>query len=129
VLGFVSGLTYASESPPVQPREEHHQQIESGRTIFNGKGICSYCHGVDGRVDERPQLTTDTAAVIARLNPHPVDLRNAAGLRLRTDRQRARLIREGHTGTGMLPDTRLTDREIRDLLAFLSTLRTSASGQ
>lgn len=129
MLGFASEKGDSAASPPAQPAEQHQRQVESGRKIFNGRGACHYCHGVDGRVDQRPQLEPDTAAVVARLNPHPVDLRNAAGLRLNTDRQRARIIREGHRGTGMLPDARLTDAEIRDLLAYLSSLRATATSQ
>ena len=35
---------------------------ETGRSVFNGKGACSSCHGVDGYLDKRPQLASDTAA-------------------------------------------------------------------
>ena len=74
---------------------------ERGRAVFNGKGVCYYCHGIDGNKDQRPQLAADTAALIAQLNPQPVDLRNPKVLHLKTDKQRARAIREGHLGTGM----------------------------
>lgn len=96
---------------------------DRGRTIFNGKGICHYCHGIDGRPDQRPQLSEETTKVIARLAPNPPNLRDARRLRLQTDRERFRLIREGHTGTGMLPDTTLTDQDIADVLAYLAELR------
>ena len=42
---------------------------DTGRSIFNGKGLCYYCHGMDGDVDKRPQLAPDTAAFIAELDP------------------------------------------------------------
>jgi cytochrome c2 len=96
---------------------------ERGRTVFNGKGICYYCHGMDGRLDQRPALSKETAGVIARLAPNPPDLRKPKQLRLKNDRERFRAIREGHPGTGMLPDTALTDREIADTVAYLATLR------
>lgn len=96
---------------------------ERGRSVFNGKGICSYCHGMDGHLDQRPTLSQDTADVIARLAPNPPNLRDTGVLRLKSDKERFRIIREGHTGTGMLPDTTLTDQEITDLLAYLATLR------
>jgi mono/diheme cytochrome c family protein len=94
-----------------------------GREIFNGKGVCYYCHGMDGYRDKLPQLETDTAALIARLNPPPTDLRNPKVLFLKTDQQRFRAIREGHTGTGMFPDTTMTDEEVTDTLAYLAVLR------
>lgn len=96
---------------------------ERGRTVFNGKGICHYCHGTDGDPDRRPRLNRETAEVIARLAPNPPDLRNPRVLKLKSDEERSRIIREGHTGTGMLPDTTLTDQEITDTLAYLATLR------
>lgn len=96
---------------------------ERGRQIFNGKGICFYCHGRDGYLDQLPQLAADTAAVIANLSPRPADLRNPRGLRLTNDRERFHIIRDGHLGTGMLPDTSLTDEEITDTLAYLLVLR------
>ena len=96
---------------------------ERGRANFNGKGICSYCHGTDGRLDQRPRLSEETMKVIARLAPNPPDLRKSKQLRLKNDRERFRAIREGHPGTGMLPDTALTDQEIMDTVAYLATLR------
>jgi mono/diheme cytochrome c family protein len=96
---------------------------ERGRSVFNGKGVCYYCHGVDGNKDQRPQLAADTTALIARLNPQPVDLRNPKALHLKNDKQRARAIREGHPGTGMFPDKRMTDQELRDTLAYLALIR------
>lgn len=103
--------------------EESKGNPEHGRSLFNGKGLCFYCHGQDGISARRPALNEDTAALIARLDPAPSDLRQAGSLKVRRDRERSRLIREGHTGTGMFPDTTLTDNEIRDILAYLAQLR------
>jgi hypothetical protein len=44
-------------------------------------------------------------------------------LKLRTDKERARAIREGHEGTGMFPDSTMTDQELADTLAYLKALR------
>lgn len=98
-----------------------------GRALFNGKGICSYCHGQDGFLDRRPELAPDTEAVIARLNPLPSDLRNLKQQKLRLDKDRFRIIRDGHPGTGMFPDTTLTDQEITDILAYLAVIRLEGS--
>jgi hypothetical protein len=43
-------------------------------------------------------------------------------LKMKTDKERFRAIREGHEGTGMFPDSTLTDQEIRVTLAYLSVL-------
>jgi hypothetical protein len=89
--------------------------------------VCHYCHGSDGNKDQRPQLAADTAALIAQLNPPPVDLRNPKVLHLKSDKQRARAIREGHPGTGMFPDSTMTNQELTDTLAYLAVLRQQAS--
>jgi mono/diheme cytochrome c family protein len=108
-------------STPTMPGD-----VERGKSLFNGKGICFYCHGRDGHVDQRPQLSPDTNAFVARLNPKPTDLRNPKSLKMKTDKERFRAIREGHEGTGMFPDSTLTDQEIRDTLAYLSVLRNAS---
>lgn len=95
----------------------------AGRAVFNGKGVCYYCHGVDGQIENRPQLAADTAALIARLNPPPADLRNSKTLHLKNDKQRAKAVREGHPGTGMFPDMTMTSQELADTLAYLALLR------
>jgi mono/diheme cytochrome c family protein len=98
-------------------------KAEAGRSVFNGKGVCYYCHGIDGYRDKLPQLEAGTAELIAQLNPQPSDLRNPKTLHLKTNKQRARAIREGHTGTGMFPDTRMSNQELADTLAYLATIR------
>lgn len=96
---------------------------ERGRAVFNGKGICSYCHGIDGYKDRRPPLTPNTLEAIARLDPKPADLRNPGSLKLTTDKERFDAIRDGHILTAMYPDRTLTDQEIFDAVAYLATLR------
>jgi mono/diheme cytochrome c family protein len=96
---------------------------EAGRRIFNGKGICHYCHGIDGNRENRTQLEPSTADFIQGLQPQPPDLRNPKGLRLKQDAARAKLIKEGHVGTGMFPDARMTQQELADILAYLAVLR------
>jgi mono/diheme cytochrome c family protein len=102
---------------------------ERGRAVFNGKGVCYYCHGIDGKRDQRPQLAADTAALIDQLNPPPADLRNRKTLRLTTDKARFNAIREGHPGTGMFPDTTMTTQELNDTLAYLALLRSEGSAK
>lgn len=109
--------------PPLTKSTTAAGDAERGRAVFNGKGVCSYCHGIDGKKDQPPRLTVDTIALIAQLNPQPTDLRNPKVLSLKTDKQRAHAIREGHPGTGMFPDKRMTDQELTDTLAYLALLR------
>ena len=110
--------------PPPSPKSTKTAgDAERGRAVFNGKGVCYYCHGIDGNKDQRPQLAADTAALIVELNPQPVDLRNPKALHLKTDKQRARAILDGHPGTGMFPDTTMTNQDLIDTLAYLALLR------
>jgi len=116
-------------SPPSSKSTKAAGDAERGRAVFNGKGVCHYCHGIDGNKDQRPQLSADTAMLITQLNPQPVDLRNPDVLRLNTDKQRARAILDGHPGTGMFPDTTMTNQELADTLAYLALLRQAGSSK
>jgi mono/diheme cytochrome c family protein len=126
-LTYMAGMNAWAGSPPSPKNTTMTGDAERGRAVFNGKGVCYYCHGIDGKMDRRPQLAPDTATLIAQLNPPPVDLRSPKALHLKTDMQRARVIREGHLGTGMFPDTTMTDQELTDTLAYLSILRREGS--
>lgn len=91
--------------------------------MFNGKGVCYYCHGIDGYLSKTPRLEADTAKLIANLDPPPTDLRNSDVLRLKTNKERIRAIREGHPGTGMFPDTTMTDQDLADIMLYLALIR------
>jgi mono/diheme cytochrome c family protein len=122
-LAIESEMNAWAEAPPAPKSTKAAGDAERGRAVFNGKGVCHYCHGIDGNKDQRPQLAADTAALIAQLNPPPVDLRNPKALSLKTDKQRAHAIREGHPGTGMFADTTMTNQELTDTLAYLALIR------
>ena len=130
---LVFSLTFENDvragSTPAATTSKRQGDAEQGRKVFNGKGICDYCHGKDGYLDQRPHLAPETNAIIDRLDPKPADLRNPSSLKLKTDVERFRLIREGHLGTGMFPDMTLTNEEIKDILAYLSVLRRDASSK
>lgn len=87
-----------------------------GRTLFNGKGVCFRCHGVDGnyKVIEKDLL--------AILNPKPSDFRKPTTLKLKTDKERFLAIRNGIPGTAMVAMTHLSDEEIVDVVAYLATI-------
>ncbi len=112
-----------AESVPSQQPGQLKGNILRGREIFNGKGVCYYCHGIDGYIGRRPRLEADTAALIAKLNPPPSDLRNPEVLRLKNNKERSRAIKEGHPGTGMFPDTSMTDQDLADTLLYLALIR------
>jgi mono/diheme cytochrome c family protein len=112
-----------AESVPSPPGGTLKGDVARGREVFNGKGVCYYCHGIDGYLTRTPRLEKDTAALIARLNPPPTDLRDPVGLKLKTNKERSRAIREGHPGTGMFPDTTMTDQNIADTLRYLAVIR------
>jgi hypothetical protein len=112
-----------AESTVSQPGVKHKASVERGRNIFNGNGSCSYCHGMDGYLDRSPVMEEKIAAHIARLNPPPTDLRDPGVLRLKTNKERARAIREGHPSTGKFRDFTMTDRDMADTLFYLAFIR------
>ena len=116
------GFAIEQSGPAQKSMEAKSGDAEQGRGIFNGKGICFYCHGIDGYPDRLPQLAPETSGMIATLDPKPANLREPSRLGLKTDHERFRIIRHGHSGTAMLPDTSLTDEEIHDVVAYLAHL-------
>ncbi len=130
LLGWL-GLLFApgfdrngwAEPAVSQPGVKPKPNVERGRNIFHGSGSCSYCHGMDGYLDRLPPMKEDIAALIGRLNPPPTDLRNPGVLRLKTNKERARAIREGHPSTGRFRDFTMTDRDMADILFYLAFIR------
>jgi len=122
-LPLLSDRPASAESSVSQPGVKRKANVERGRNIFHGKGACHYCHGMDGYLDRLPQLKEDIAALIARLNPPPTDLRNPDVLRLKTNKERAHAIREGHPSTGRFRDFTMTDRDMADTLFYLAFIR------
>lgn len=121
--------TGAGSATNTQPGKQRGTAA-AGRSIFNGKGMCSSCHGVDGYRDQLPEdLTPKVRENITRLDPSPPDLRNATGLILTTDKQRFESIRHGHLRSAMqpLPKQVLTDEDIISLLAYLASIRGTVS--
>ncbi|MBA5861290.1 MAG: c-type cytochrome [Nitrospira sp. CR1.1] len=134
--GFVFGLiltlllsTAASPAPadPGGTGPATKGDAARGQGLFNGKGICHYCHGIDGVIDKKPSLAPDTRAVIAKHAASAPDLRNRASQKLKDNKARFRAIREGHPGSGMFPDSTLNDQDISDIVAYLAALRQSAT--
>ena len=123
--GFAPALASADE--PVAPSPPAGDAAR-GKTIFHGPGGCAYCHGTDGYIGKRPHKTDLHTEAIAKLDPKPADLRNAAALKSQDDAQRFQSIKFGHPGTAMFPrNTQLLDRDIADLVAYLAILRTEGA--
>ena len=93
---------------------------DRGRGIFNGLGNCYQCHGYDALLSRRPTHPPKLAKELALLNPPPADLRDPA-LKARTKQERLRSLKS-HRGTSQLPVKTLTQREMADILAYLSSL-------
>ena len=122
---IAASLLWAGASSPTTPRNGP-QDAEQGRAIFNGKGLCSTCHGVDGYKGQLPpDLSQHIRDNIARLDPAPADLRQPATLTLTTDKQRFEVIRHGHLRTAMYPLSKetLSDEDILALLSYLASIR------
>ena len=125
LISLMHSTAHVSRAEPGEKSPALKGNASQGQALFNGKGICHYCHGIDGVIDKKPTLKPDTAAAIAKLSGTAPDLRNRAMLRLKDNKARFRAIREGHPGSGMLPDTTLSDQDITDVLAYLASLRQS----
>ncbi len=105
--------------PSNEPPKTKVDQTKAGvgKNIFNGKGVCFVCHGIDGVIGRG-----DAAG--SKLNPKPSDLRNARALRLLTDQERFNAIKNGIPRTGMPSyNDKLTDDEIWAAIEYLRELR------
>ena len=59
-----------AESSPSQPSGKLKGNIMRGREIFNGKGVCYYCHGIDGYLY---RIIPDQATLFLELRTEGVD--------------------------------------------------------
>lgn len=130
-----------SQSEPIQQAlarpiiPPSRDPIAEGRALFNGKGLCHTCHGRDADMftDVRredlfgvpPGYQPFPFTPFAGPSPRrmPPNLRDWFTLRIRTDLDLARAIKDGIAGSTMTGTGHLTDREISDLIAYLNSLR------
>jgi hypothetical protein len=133
-----------SESPQPEPMQQalalpviplSRDPIAEGRALFNGKGVCNVCHGRDADMftDVRredlfgvpPGYQPFPFTPFAGPSPRrlPPNLRDWFALRIRTDLELARAIKDGIGGSTMTGARHLSDREIADLIAYLNSLR------
>lgn len=133
-----------SESPQLEPIQQalalpttplSRDPVAEGRALFNGKGACNTCHGRDAdmftdvRRDDLfgvpPGYLPFPFTPFAGPSPRrlPPNLRDWFALRIRTDLELARAIKDGIGGSTMTGARHLSDREIADLIAYLNSLR------
>lgn len=91
--------------------------IAEGKKLFEGKGTCTHCHGLEGKGD-------GPAAHL--LKPHPpTDFTNCKLHEVREDGELFWIIDNGSPGTGMVDhvhDGKLTEGEAWKIVAYLRTL-------
>lgn len=127
---IVSLLSYLASIrgtvPPAAPVPEGAGALRgnasSGRQIYHEIGGCAICHGIEGHLNRRPQISADLAQKLDRLPVRPANLRNPARLKSQNDEDRFRSIKFGHPGTAMFPKHLLRDDDIRDLVSYIDTL-------
>src|ERR1700757_5152131 len=66
IASFVLMFSFTSEddtnagSLPDGTTAKTQGDAERGRKLFDGKGICYYCHGIDGYLNQPPELNPET---------------------------------------------------------------------
>ncbi|MEP7153036.1 MAG: cytochrome c [Nitrospira sp.] len=121
-LASIRGTASAPVSTP-EPNMLLGGNAKNGRQLYHEIGGCAVCHGIDGHLNRRPPISAALAKKLDRLSTPPANLRDAATLKSSNDEDRFRSIKLGHPGTAMYPKNLLRDEDIRDLMAYLSTLR------
>ncbi len=94
--------------------------IEQGKFIYEGKGTCMNCHGVNGRGDGPGAAT---------LNPPPRVFRSHGFWRHRTEGEIFWVIKHGSPGTAMIPfGGILTDEEIWTVMLYERSFASGSPG-
>jgi mono/diheme cytochrome c family protein len=95
--------------------------ITTGKAIYEGKGRCFFCHGVEGKGD-------GPAAHLHPTHP-PRNFTDCAFQRAREDGEIYWIIKNGSPGTGMqaLIPSMLTEEEGWDVVAYVRTFCASHS--
>lgn len=135
IAGFVlltmSGVLQAAERDPLQPRvppdkiqlakKEKNpfratpENIAKGKAIFEGKGTCFTCHGMEGKGDGPAAVGFD---------PSPRNLTNPAFQAVKTDGELMYVLKNGSPGTAMMPmvGSAITEEEGWLVLLYIRTL-------
>jgi mono/diheme cytochrome c family protein len=110
LCGLTAVLVSAEERNPLEPRvpagervaaramknpvARTPENIAKGKAIYEGKGSCFRCHGLSGKGDGPNSLFS---------TPTPRNFTNAKFHRNRTDGELYWVLKNGITGTGMVP--------------------------
>lgn len=94
------------------------EQIEAGRKIYFGKGLCVTCHSKDGRGVRIPGHS-------------PRDLTNSKWQEIRTDGELMWVLRNGSPGTGMPVRVGkvISESEGWSVIHFIRALRSESAGK
>jgi len=103
-------MALAEESNPIEPRVPPNERmaarsmknpiaktpenIAKGKAIYEGKGSCFRCHGMSGKGD---------GPVGQNMNPTPRNFTNPKFHKNRTDGEMLWVLKNGISGTGMVP--------------------------
>lgn len=92
------------------PLQDSSNIIEKGKALYNGKGTCFNCHGASGRGD---------GIAAMGLDPSPRNFHHHGLWRHRTEGEIFWVIKNGITGTAMIPfGGVLTDEEIWSIIQY-----------
>lgn len=114
IAGFallvLPGILQAAERDPLQPRvppdkiqsakKEKNpfpatlENIAKGKAIFEGKGTCFNCHGMEGRGEGPASVGLD---------PSPRNFTNPAFYAVKSDGELMYILKNGSPGTAMMP--------------------------
>jgi mono/diheme cytochrome c family protein len=95
--------------------------IEAGKALYEGKGRCSFCHGMNGK-------GTGPAAHMHATHA-PKDLTDCTFQKERTDGELFWILKYGESGTGMqrLIPGQLSEEEGWKIVAYIRTFCTTSS--
>lgn len=95
------------------PLPDSPEVVQQGKSIYEGKGTCFNCHGVQG---------FGNGPAAANLDPPPRNFRSHGFWRHRTEGELFWVVKNGIEGTAMLPfGTMLSDEEIWAVLEYERT--------
>jgi mono/diheme cytochrome c family protein len=126
LVGGEMSLSAAAEQHMMQPRvpadnlvearaltsplPNSQQIIEQGKALYNGKGTCFNCHGIDG---------SGNGPVAAQLDPPPRNFQHHGSWWHRTEGEIFWVIKNGSAGTSMVGfGGQLTDEEIWSIIQY-----------
>jgi mono/diheme cytochrome c family protein len=103
------------KAPFGEARTAQPEIVAAGKALYEGKGRCSFCHGISGQGD-------GPGASVQQEHP-PRDFTNCAFQKEREDGELFWIMKYGSSGTGMqrlIPDT-LSEEEGWKVVAYVRT--------